>query len=63
MTDTPEIGPIVQKYRKQRELTLGQADGEKHYYAFFSECPIKECVSWNPAAIGGLQGNDQVKTS
>lgn len=24
MTDTPEIGPIVQKYRKQRELTLGQ---------------------------------------
>jgi hypothetical protein len=41
----------------------GAADGEKHYYAFFSECPIKECVSWNPAAIGGLQGNDQVKTS
>lgn len=24
MTDTPVIGPIVQKYRKQRELTLGQ---------------------------------------
>lgn len=24
MNDTPEIGPIVQKYRKQRELTLGQ---------------------------------------
>lgn len=24
MTETPEIGPIVQKFRKQRELTLGQ---------------------------------------
>lgn len=38
------------------------ADNQKHYYAFFSECPIKECETWNPAAIGASQGNDQVKT-
>lgn len=24
MTNTPEIGPIIQRHRKQRELTLGQ---------------------------------------
>lgn len=30
----------------------------KQYYAFFTECPIKECESWNPAVAGASQGND-----
>jgi hypothetical protein len=44
------------------EAPRSSPNAPKQYYAFFTECSIKECESWNPAAVGTSNGNDQIKT-
>lgn len=44
------------------EAPRSSSDASRQYYAFFSECPIKECEGWHPANIGTSNGDDHVKT-
>lgn len=67
MSDTPEIGPIIQRYRKQRELTLGQlADISGVSKSMLSQIERGQAnptfaVLWSLTRALGIEFNDLIE--